>query len=571
LIQTNDVLLKNNAEWLHFSHPHHVISTQTLKDVRDALEEVEQLVNQYNWHAAGFLSYEAAPAFDSALHVRKAGDFPLLWFGLYDPPAIIPLPVVSSPPAELSWVPSTGRESYNIAIEKIKDLIAAGHTYQVNYSMRLTAPYPDSAWDLFLALARYQNKYGAYIDTGRHVICSASPELFFELEHDLIKSSPMKGTAPRGRTTAEDRQQIDWLKRSEKNRAENVMIVDMIRNDIGQIAQIGSVRVPELFRIEKFPSLFQMTSTVEARTQASVTAIFSGLFPCGSVTGAPKVSTMKIISDLETTPRKVYTGSIGFIAPQRRACFNVAIRTVLIDRETKVAEYGAGGGVVWDSTSSGEYDEALLKARVLTEPAPEFSLFETLLWTAEEGYFLLERHAARMQDSADYFDFIFSSQQMKAALEGPVGHFNSSQRVKITLDRSGAFHTEFRPFDSSMTPFKACLAREPVHSNDPFLFHKTTNRKAYEETILSHPQCSDVLFQNERGELTEFSIGNLVVDLDGSLFTPPAECGLLPGTFRAHLLETGRIKERIIQTSELGDCKQIFLINSVRKWVEVNI
>ncbi len=332
LIQKDEVLIRSGAEWLHFKNPRRVISTTVVGEVRTAMQEMEGLVNSNGWHAAGFVSYEAAPAFDRAFRVRALDDFPLLWFGLYEKPAVVDLPVVEAPHPAMTWKPLTGRKTYETTIEKIRDHIARGRTYQVNYTMRLQAAFQDDPWKLFLALVQNQNQYAAYLDIGRHVICSASPELFFELDSDVIRSRPMKGTAPRGRTTVEDRHQAEWLKHSEKNRAENVMIVDMIRNDIGRVAEVGSLHVPELFHIEKYPTLFQMTSTVQARTGATVTDIFAALFPCGSITGAPKVSTMKIISELETTPRRVYTGSIGFIAPDRTARFNVAIRTVRVDR-----------------------------------------------------------------------------------------------------------------------------------------------------------------------------------------------------------------------------------------------
>ncbi|MDP2777697.1 MAG: anthranilate synthase component I family protein, partial [Anaerolineales bacterium] len=305
------------------------------------MQEVERLVNSNNWHAAGFVSYEAAPAFDHALRVRNAADFPLMWFGLYSEPRVVTSAEVFLNASKLGslgspkWQLTVERESYNTAIEKIKDYIARGRTYQVNYTMRLNSEFNGKEWDFFLNLAQSQNKYAAYIDTGRYVICSASPELFFKLEGDKIYSRPMKGTVKRGRTTREDIEQAEWLYHSTKNRAENVMIVDMLRNDLGRIAEIGSVHVPELFTVEKYPTLFQMTSTVQARTKASLTEIFSALFPCASITGAPKVSTMKIISELETTPRKIYTGSIGYISPNRKAQFNVAIRTALIDKENK--------------------------------------------------------------------------------------------------------------------------------------------------------------------------------------------------------------------------------------------
>ena len=246
------------------------------------------------------------------LHVLNTGDFPLLWFGLYSEPLVVKLPRSSERyilGLAINWQATVGHESYNTAIEKIKDSIARGRTYQVNYTMRLNSEFNGEAWDFFLNLAQSQNKYAAYIDTGRYAICSASPELFFKLDGDKIYSRPMKGTVKRGRTTLEDKEQAEWLHHSVKNRAENVMIVDMLSNDLGRIAEIGSVHVPELFKIEKYPTLFQMTSTVQAKTNASLDEIFSALFPCGSITGAPKISTMNIIAELETTPRKIYTGS----------------------------------------------------------------------------------------------------------------------------------------------------------------------------------------------------------------------------------------------------------------------
>jgi para-aminobenzoate synthetase/4-amino-4-deoxychorismate lyase len=344
------------------------------------------------------------------------------------------------------------------------------------------------------------------------------------------------------------------------------MIVDLIRNDLGRIAEIGSVHVPELFTIEKYPTLFQMTSTVQAKTDASLDEIFSALFPCASITGAPKVSTMKIIAELETTPRKIYTGSIGFISPNRKAQFNVAIRTALIDRENKTAEYGLGGGIVWDSTSADEYSEALLKARVLTENPRPFELLETLLWTPEDGFFLREKHLARMQDSADYFGFPFSGAEFENQIDGLAKHFTSPQRVRVLLDKLGQFKIETRDFQAQGKVFKIRLAENPVDSKNIFLFHKTTQREMYPPVSAGF---DDLLLWNENGELTEFTIGNLVAEIDGELFTPPISCGLLAGTFRSHLLGTGKISERVIHKDELGKFSKIFLVNSVRKWVEV--
>jgi len=379
----------------------------------------------------------------------------------------------------------------------------------------------------------------------------------------------MKGTVSRGRTTVEDQKQSNWLRNSEKNRAENVMIVDMIRNDLGRIAKVGSIRVPELFCMERYPTLWQMTSTVAAQTSASLTDIFRALFPCASITGAPKVSAMKIINQLEITPRKIYTGAIGYIASKRKARFNVAIRTVLMDQEMQKAQYGVGGGIVWDSNSADEYAEALLKAYILTEAQPEFSLLETMLWTPQEGFFLREKHMDRLLDSANYFDFRISRNTIEDHLNKL--SFASLQRVRLLVDKVGNIQAESASFQPIEKIIHAKLAEAPIDSNDVFLFHKTTQRAVYETARPAFPDSDDVLLYNERGELTEFTIGNLVVELDGELLTPPIACGLLSGTFRAHLMETGQVLERAVPIARLKDCTRIFRINSIRKWERVHI
>ncbi|NWG35120.1 MAG: aminodeoxychorismate synthase component I [Chloroflexi bacterium] len=588
--QIHETVLRQDGKWLYFFRPHRVIEIREPEETVSALREIEDLVNINGWHAAGFVGYEAASAFDQSLHTlarETQNAFPLLWFGLYPAPRLIDLPEPVSPQPALTWSPTADRETYNAAIEQIKSYIARGHTYQVNYTLRLRADFDTNPWPFFLHLAQTQNNHAAYIDTGRYVIASASPELFFQLDGDLITCRPMKGTVQRGRTTLEDRERAEWLRNSEKNRAENVMIVDMIRNDLGRIATVGSIRVPELFTTEKYPTLWQMTSTVRAKTSSSIAGIFKALFPCASITGAPKVSTMKIIAELETTPRKIYTGSIGHFEPQRKATFNVAIRTILLDRQTKTAEYGVGGGIVWDSTSADEYAEALLKARVLAESSPQFSLLETMLWTPEEGFFLREEHIARLLDSAEYFDFRTpggsavrelhpskpptSKDAIENYLDEICSRFTSPQRVRVLLDRNGNLSHEagsFQPKEND-PPLKVCLAKEPVHSQDAFLFHKTTHREVYENARKDFPEYDDVLLYNERGELTEFTAGNLVVELDGRLYTPPIFCGLLAGTFRARLLQTGQVEERIVHAAEIETCAKIYRVNSVRRWQKV--
>jgi para-aminobenzoate synthetase/4-amino-4-deoxychorismate lyase len=367
------VILQYGPQWLQFDNPVEVIAVAEVGAVREALARAEEAVNRRGWYAAGFLTYEAAPAFDPAFQVRSASALPLLWFGLYRQVRPVLSPAPGPDDHTLGDLSATASPAaFRRAITHIKQAIAAGETYQVNYTMRLRARFSGQPWSLFARLAQaQQGQYAAYVDTGRFALCSASPELFFSREGEVLTARPMKGTAPRGGTPAEDDRLAAWLHHSPKNRAENVMIVDMIRNDLSRVAELGSVRTPRLFEIERYPTVLQMTSTVTARSRRSLAEIVAALFPCASITGAPKVRTMQIIAKLETEPRGIYTGAIGFMAPSHQAQFNVAIRTVAIDRQTGLAEYGVGSGIVWDSDCDQEYEEWRIKARVLN-PSSSF-------------------------------------------------------------------------------------------------------------------------------------------------------------------------------------------------------
>jgi para-aminobenzoate synthetase/4-amino-4-deoxychorismate lyase len=349
------------------------------------------------------------------------------------------------------------------------------------------------------------------------------------------------------------------------------MIVDMIRNDMGRVADIGSVQVPSLFDVERYPTLWQMTSTVAATTDASLTDIMIALFPCASITGAPKPRTMRIIRQLETTPRRIYTGCIGFVTPDRKAQFNVAIRTVLIDKETGQAEYGVGGGIVWDSRTGDEYIECQVKARVLTANHADFSLLETMLWTPDEGYLLLPYHLRRLRDSAAYFGIPVEMEKIEEKLcDGSASYAREPHRVRLLVAQDGRISCRAIPLSRSPSPHpvRLRLATTPVDSADPFLYHKTTHRRVYDAARAACPDCDDVLLWNERGEVTEACIANVVVQLDGELLTPPVQCGLLPGTFRAYLLDRGKVREEIITVETLEQCTRMYVVNSVRKWRE---
>jgi len=559
-----------NAQWLDFTEPVEVMSTRRHDEVIPALHRIEHAV-QKGLYAAGFVTYEAAPAFDPALRTKEPGPLPLLWFGLYEKfhdlgPTLRGLPESSVPQ---HWQADTSKDEYDKAIARIKELIAAGETYQVNYSLRLRSNFRDDAWALFRQLYAAQDvPFAAFIDTGAHAICSASPELFFELDGEQITCRPMKGTAPRGLAWDDDEKRANALQQCEKNRAENIMIVDMMRNDLGRIARAGSVTVPRIFEIERYRTLFQMTSTVSALSDASVTDIFRALFPCSSVTGAPKVRTMQILAGLETSPRGIYTGAIGFMAPGRKARFSVAIRTAHVHKEAGLAEYGIGSGIVWDSDAMDEYDECRIKGTVLTDRMPEFSLLETLLWTKAGGYFLLNEHLLRLRNSASYFGWRIDAQQIQNRLSQKALTFTGEKaRVRLLVDERRDVRIEASPLVSHRRVWRVALAKEPVDPSNRFLYHKTTNRGVYDEARADFPAHDDVVLWNDRGEVTESTIANIVIRLDGRLVTPPIDCGLLPGVYRKHLIETGRIHEGRVTVNELARADAVFLINSVRGWI----
>jgi para-aminobenzoate synthetase/4-amino-4-deoxychorismate lyase len=565
-------------QWLHFQNPKQIVSAYLIEEVMPALNAIEERVSQDGLYAAGFIAYEAAPAFDSALAVKEDGAFPLLWFGLYGKPE-----EVSFPPAQAShqghpllWQPSVQRDAYENAIERIKHYIEAGDTYQVNFTFRLRSPFMGDPWPFFVELARAQDaSYSAFVHTRDWIVCSASPELFFQLDDNELISRPMKGTAPRGLMQHDDRKEAEWLHHSEKDRAENIMIVDMVRNDMGRIAHTGSVHWNSLYEVEKYPTVWQMTSTVRARTEAGLSEILQALFPPASITGAPKPRTMEIIAELEQTPRRIYTGTVGFWSPGRKAQFNVAIRTVLIDKAQGEAEYGVGGGIVWDSIDTMEFEECQTKARILSQRVPDFSLLESILWTPEEGYFLLPYHLARLQDSAAYFSYSTDMDAIRDKLASFARTLpKTAHKVRLLVAKNGGITIQSESLaetlgDAAVQLQRCCLAPEPVDSANPFLYHKTTNRSFYEQALAASPGYADVILCNEKGEVTESCIANVVVELNGELYTPPVRCGLLPGTYRAYLLEQGKVKERVIRIDDLAQSSHIYLISSVRKEREV--
>jgi para-aminobenzoate synthetase / 4-amino-4-deoxychorismate lyase len=581
----DSLILQNQHQWLQFSHPIAIQVARSPQEVIPLLAAVQQQVDRDQLYAAGWISYEAATAFDPAFTTQDCDRFPAAWFGLYRQPDILHLPPIPTDqrPIELDWQPDLSPSAYQTAIARIKSSIQQGLTYQVNFSFRLRATLPTDfdPWIYFLQLAQAQNGfYGAFIDLPDYAICCASPELFFQQDGQTISCRPMKGTIQRGLSYGSDRQQSQWLQQSAKNQAENLMIVDMIRNDLGRIAEIASVKVTQLFETEQYPTLWQMTSSVQAETRASLPEIIRSLFPCASITGAPKASTMAIIAALESSPRRIYTGTIGYIAPNRKAQFNVAIRTVLIDKQQQQAEYGVGGGIVWDSESHDEYEECCTKAKILTQPSHPFDLLETLLWTPEFGYFLLDFHLERLQQSADYFAIALSLPQVQTRLTEVIATKLAPQKVRLLVSQAGVIHLTTEPFvaPDRNQPVRLAIAQFPIDSRDRYLYHKTTHRQVYQQAQQANPTADDVLLWNERGEITESCLANVVVELEGEWYTPPVVCGLLSGTMRRSLLAQGKVKERVILRSDLvqagllkpgllkpGQPSKLWLVNSVRQ------
>ena len=556
--------------------PIRVIEARALDDVAAALAEVESEAAAGNW-SAGYVAYEAGPAFDSALIAHEAiAELPLVWFGVFGSRQ----PVAPPTGAEyelVHWYPNISERTHSESIERIRSYIEAGDTYQVNHTFRLRSEFSGDPMGLYADLVRAQRgDYSAFLDIGTHFIASASPELFFRWSNGRIEVKPMKGTAPRGRWSSEDLTLATALTTSEKDRAENLMIVDLLRNDVGKIAEVGSVNTERLFELERYETVWQLTSTITADLpdSTSLQDVFAALFPCGSITGAPKARTMEIIEELEIDPRGVYCGAIGLVGPGNsgiEAQFSVAIRTVTIEAQTQIAEFGVGGGITWDSTSEGEYQEALWKSAVLDQRRPEFGLTESLRW--ESNYLFVDEHLKRLADSAEYFGFVYDPVQVGKSLDDLAKELDGPTKVRLRLQPDGTVVAEnagpiteaFADDYESGTEVTVGLATTPIQPHDTTLFHKTTHRAIY-EAAANETEASEPLLINAFGELTEGANTNLAVKIDGTWCTPHLESGCLPGVYRQVLIDRGILTERVLKPADLDSCEAIAIINSVRGW-----
>ena len=566
-----------------FENAESIVACSSRAELDAALETIGSASDR-GLYAAGFLSYELGylqePKLAPLLPEERAE--PLIYMGLFRSRQDLSsrqaeewLSQRSEGGYELSETQlSTTKDAYLEAFQRVKDYIAAGDIYQINLTFKHLFQFSGNPLALYGELRRKQRMgFGGVILAPDFTVLSLSPELFLSCKDGKAMTRPMKGTAARGRTRVEDKKQRDWLRDDEKSRAENLMIVDLLRNDLGRVAKIGSVRVPSLFEVETYPTLHQMTSTVTAELRDGIRFrdLVRGLFPCGSITGAPKVRAMEIIRELETEPRGVYTGAIGMIEPEGDLSFNVSIRTLMLKRDG-TGELGIGSGVVYDSDGPAEFEECILKSAFLTRPYQPFQLTESLRWQ-DGSYFLLPEHLERLAGSASHFQYPFDLEEVQDALATAAEALNPHKvyKVRLLLNQDGLVWVTAATVElpTDETRYRFVVSGQRVDSGNALLYHKTTQRDLYEGELKRYQDshgCSEVLFLNERGELCEGARCNIFLERDGELLTPAAACGLLPGTFRRSLLEgpDRPVREAVLTLDDLKTADAVYFGNSVR-------
>jgi len=562
---------RGDGKPLRLDNPYRIWQAHQTEEVRAVVDQAEAESRAGGW-VAGYLAYEAASAFDPRLMVREArSELPLAWFAAFR--SAVAQPADREGDYRLHSLRSEiDQEEYTRRIEKIRDLIRVGDTYQTNFTFRLRGRYEGDLRSLYADLgAAQRGGYHALLTGGRHMVVSASPELFFCWDGRRIKSRPMKGTVPRGRWEQEDSRNRQRLLTSAKDRAENVMIVDLLRNDLGRVARFGSIGVERLFEVERYETVWQMTSTVAAETRPEVglSDILTAMFPCGSVTGAPKVRTMEIIRDLEGSSRGVYCGAIGLLAPpgsgRPRAEFSVAIRTLVADTVGGEVEYGVGGGVVYESTPAREYREAMVKARFLSRRRRPLTLLETMKWEPDKGIWLRERHMNRLRSSARFLGIPVREVEIAALLDGLEGAI--PLRVRLLVGEDGTTSLETVPLRSKGAgPVRLAIDNRPLDRSDYLRYHKTTRREPYDEAAARHPGADDVVLVNECDQVVETTIANLAVRRSDRWVTPPIGSGCLPGTYREELLDTGYLVEGELSVTDLLEAEEVAVFNSVQGW-----
>ncbi|HAR62371.1 MAG: aminodeoxychorismate synthase component I [Candidatus Margulisiibacteriota bacterium] len=570
-----------------FSELHDVIAYDGSYEPSELFDRMEEYLDKGFWICGSF-DYEFGYFLEPTLRpLVNEASAPYTWIGVWKAPQIISHssdspaeanhtnPLSSQLPAEVfalkDITPSISREEYSEGIARIKEYLHKGHTYQINYTFKLDFDFSGSILEFYLRLRQNQpTSYLALINTGEASIVSLSPELFFRINNGIITAKPMKGTIKRGVTEAEEQRQRHQLSTCPKTQAENVMIVDLLRNDLGRIAK--NVTVSELFSIEQYKTLYQMTSTIEASLKKNISLkdIFTAVFPCGSVTGAPKIKSMQIIKELEKEPRGIYTGAIGYIAPDRESCFNVAIRTITV--KAGKGSMGIGGGIVADSIEATEYEEALLKSNFLVSLKPTFGLLESILREKDTGYYLLDLHLKRLISSSSYFGFSLDIEKIKHELSHITISNDMDYKVRLIVT-NGVITIEKAPLSPITGPVKVKISETAIDPDNIFLYHKTTNRYFYnqEQEKAGREGFFEVIFFNTRGELTEGTITNIFIQKSEQLYTPPIRCGILDGVLRQSLIKENQAIEKILSIEDLKTADKIFVGNSVRKLIEADV
>ena len=553
-----------------FTKPIKELKTRDLDQVEALLKEVETY-QEAGFYAVGYVSYEAAPAFEKKFAVYPAplmGEY-LLYFTIHEEVETLPFPedyeAVELP---ANWKEEVEAPAYQKAIETIHHHIRQGDTYQVNYTVQLSQELKSDPLAIYNRLVVEQKAhYNAFIQHDDVSILSISPELFFEQDDRLLTTRPMKGTTRRGLTNQADLKEAAWLEADPKNRAENMMIVDLLRNDMNRISEIGSEQVTRLCQVEQYSTVWQMTSTIESRLRPKVDLVqaFQALFPCGSITGAPKISTMEIIQQTEVTPRGVYCGTIGILLPKGKRIFNVAIRTLQIQGNQAI--YGVGGGITWDSKWESEYQETKQKSAVLYRQEPHFELLTTGRIHQGELIFL-DQHLTRLREASRYFAYPYDEPKLLKELQEKLGHLKSNldYRCRIALQKNGAFQltiTELTDLPASY--LQAQLTEQKLDLATPVTYFKTSQRDHLGQS--DHEQ----IFHLPDGSLLETTIGNLVLEIEGQLYTPPAHLPLLDGIYRRHLLETQQVEEKLLTLNDLTDADRIYACNALRGLYALNL
>ena len=546
-------------------------SAHLLDQVRPILTAANAAASHGNW-VIGFLTYEAGAAFDSAIPARPTAEgFPLAWFGVYRRRTEVePINPPDASPLVRNVRRLGGGDWYRESVDQIRSRIAAGDVYQVNLTDRLVADFEGDPADLYRAMATAQGgAFNALIEFEHASIVSASPELFITISDGIVTTRPMKGTAARRARQDDDRRAATQLRASLKEQAENVMIVDLLRNDLSRVSHPGGVSVPALLDTERFETVWQLTSTVRAEISDTVDLgeVLAATFPCGSITGAPKIAATNVIAELEPWPRGVYCGSIGVISPstsggQPSAVFNVAIRTAVIDNRSNTLTFGAGGGITWDSYPPDENREVEAKSAVLTTIRPEFRLIETLRLD-QRGPQHIARHLARIGSSAEYFGFRCDRSAIQKAIDG-LAHPDHPSRLRIELGKDGTFEVTTALLGPERRSVTLAVDTRRIRSNDPFCCHKTTERTHYVEAARRQPGVDDVIMVNERYELVETTIASLLFEIEDEWFVPPLSCGGLDGIGRQILVENRSVRERVITIDEIDRVSRFEVVSSLR-------